>query len=285
MSRRLGRHILVVVLGLVPISGCQSWPLGGSSSLPSGSAANAHARSELPPGDTAEICLALAASMEKSGSEGEAIGQYEKARQLNPSLQQVARHLAVLYDRQGQYTRAVAEYQLAIKLQPKDSDLFNDFGYCHYNHGKWSEAEKYLTEAITLNADNKRAWINLGMTLAQQERYPESLEAFHKALPGAQAHCNIAFIMTTQGKQEEAKKEYRLALAEQADLSLARAALAKLENAKNPVVPAAAPNPPAAVLTAPKPAAPPVEAPTPVTSLPSAPKGNLQLWWPEEGEK
>src|SRR6185369_9509476 len=110
------------------------------------------------------------------------------------------------------------------------ADLLNDLGYCYYSRGKWTDAETTLRKAVTANPQHQRAWVNLGMTLAQMERYQESFEAFTHAVPAAQAHCNLAFILTTQGKRDDAKQAYRLALNFDPGLTLARAALQKLEN-------------------------------------------------------
>ena len=129
------------------------------------------------------------------------------------------------------------EYQKLLKPSPKDADLLNDVGYCYYNQGKWSEAEKYLRQALAINPKLARAWINLGMTLAQQNRIEESLEAFAKVVSPAQAQCNLAFIWTTQGKREEAKAAYRKALTLEPNLAPARIAfLAKLEQPAAPQV-------------------------------------------------
>ena len=61
------------------------------------------------------------------------------------------------------------------------------------------------------------------------ERYGKALEAFQHAVCPAEAHSNLAFTLTTQGKREEAKQAYRQALAMEPNLLIARQALAKLE--------------------------------------------------------
>jgi tetratricopeptide (TPR) repeat protein len=223
---------------------------------------------ELPPKKSAEVCLATAEALEKAAqkyeeqgnlekaaqhepeanhqyekarqSELEAIALYEKARQHGAN-KQVARRLAALYDKQADYARAMEEYQKLLKHAPKDADLLNDVGYCYYNQGKWTEAEKYLRQALAVNDKLARAWVNLGMTLAQEQRTEQALEAFTKVVTPAQARCNLAFIWMTQGKLELAKAAYRQALAQEPNLSIARAALAKLEQPAGPRTAAAIP--------------------------------------------
>ncbi len=54
--------------------------------------------------------------------------------------------------------------------------------------------------------------MNLGLTLAQQGRTPEALEAFGKVVGPAEAQANLGFVLLTQGKREDACAAYRQAL-------------------------------------------------------------------------
>jgi tetratricopeptide (TPR) repeat protein len=186
----------------------------------------------LPPDESAELCRHMAETLSQSGHLREAVGQYELARQYNPKSP-VAHPLALLLDQLGQDDAAEAEFTKALAAEPKNADLYNDLGYHHYTRANWAEAEKYLRHALALNAQHAPAWNNLGMVLAQQERYGESLDAFGKILRPAEAQCNLAFILTTQGKRSDAAESYRRALSLEPNNHLARAALAKLERASD----------------------------------------------------
>jgi Tfp pilus assembly protein PilF len=241
MKRISIRGLLVAALVAGTSTGCKSlMPFGGSKTetAPLGaSAPMAPASSptpklvELPPSDSAKVCLATAELMEKDGKIREAISLYERARQIDPKQRIVCRRLAVLFDRAGDQLQAAKEYDEAIKLFPKDADLWNDIGFFHYNRGRWADAEKSLRQAIALQPKHERAWINLGMTLSQEGKYDEGLAAFMKAVPQGQACCNLAFILTAQGKRDEARKMYQMALSHEPDLEIARTALAKLNKA------------------------------------------------------
>jgi Tfp pilus assembly protein PilF len=184
---------------------------------------------ELPPKKAAQVCLAVAELEEKEGREADAIAQYQKARQFDPSLRSVGRRLAVLYDRTGDADHALAEYRRAIDDNPRDGDLHNDLGYFYYQRGAWAEAERTFRAALALRPDYARAWNNLGMTLAQQQRYEESLAAFQKVVSPANAYCNLGFILMTQGKHAEAKQAYEKALQKDPSLKVAQDALASLQ--------------------------------------------------------
>ena len=140
-----------------------------------------------------------------------------------------AYRLAILYDRQENSTKALAEYQIAVKAAPKDANLLNDFGYFHYERGDYAEAEQLLTQATKADPTNARAWVNLGMTLAQLDRFAEALAAFGKVLPPAEAQYNLGVLLAAKGKTEDARTALREASNRDVNLAPARAALTTLE--------------------------------------------------------
>jgi Tfp pilus assembly protein PilF len=191
--------------------------------------AEAETEPELPPRATAQINLKLAENFEKTGHNEEAAAFYERAREADPKLPGISKRLALLYDRLGKTDQAAAEFQKAIKAAPQDPEVLNGLGYFHYNRGQWDDAEKYLRQATTLDPQYRRAWVNLGMVLCQQQHYDDGFAAFTHAVSNAEAHSNVGFILTVQGKFNEARAEYRQALASNPNLTIARMALAKLE--------------------------------------------------------
>jgi Tfp pilus assembly protein PilF len=189
---------------------------------------------ELPSKPSAALHLSMAEGLEKDETRlADAAFHYEKARQLDPSLNdKAARRLAVIYDRLDQQAAATKEFQELLKKKPKDSALLNDVGYSYYNRGQWAEAETYLRRAVSADKTNKLAWNNLGLALAMQGRYQEGLEAFQKAVSPAEAHLNVGFVLAVQGKNAEAVASYRRALDLEPTLQPAQAALARLEGTR-----------------------------------------------------
>jgi tetratricopeptide (TPR) repeat protein len=232
-------QILTGVFCLTCNLGCLTPFQGIADPAPPGGPGDAHAaKPELAPSAAARVSFTVAEEMEKTGHDAEAVVFYERARQSDAQRAawpwtdhvQVSRQLARLYDRLGDTPHALAEYERALKENPRDVNLLNRFGYFYYSRGKWAEAEEQLRHALALDPRHKRAWVNLGLTLGEQGRYAESLEAFQKAVSEAEAHSNLAFIFTTQGKREEAKQEYRRAVELDPNLVIAQRALDKLEH-------------------------------------------------------
>ncbi|MBL8864350.1 MAG: tetratricopeptide repeat protein [Planctomycetia bacterium] len=187
---------------------------------------------ELSGKPAATLALTMAEELEKAGKDGDAIAYYEKARAADPTANaKAARRLAVLYDRAGDPGKAMQEFRELLKTKPKDPDLLNDIGYSHYNRNEWTEAETHFRKALDYDKTHKRAWVNLGLTLAQQGRTDESLSAFEKAVSPAEAKSNLAFVLATQGKRDAATNLYREALSADSTLKSAQTALAALEKA------------------------------------------------------
>ncbi|HEY3788558.1 MAG TPA: tetratricopeptide repeat protein, partial [Urbifossiella sp.] len=123
--------------------------------------------------------ITMADSLEKQGKDAEAVAYYQWARELDPSLNdRASRHLAVLYDRTDDQAKAMHEFQELLKKKPKDAALLNDLGYSYYNRAQWAEAETYLRKSIVADKHFKPAWVNLGLTLAQQGKQAEAIDAF-----------------------------------------------------------------------------------------------------------
>jgi tetratricopeptide (TPR) repeat protein len=238
--------LFAAVVGLVGTAGCKSTqsvpevPGEIKPALLIGPDATSKAAPpvELPAKESGRLCLRAAQEFEKTfeqkGQDADlknAIQLFEKARANDAAHAKLAsRRLAVLYDKAGEFQKATAEYEALIKANPKDADLLTDLGYSYYCRGDWANAEAYLAKAVQLDPNHKKAWINLGLALAQQAKWDESFQAFCQSVRPADAHCNIAFVLAVQGNTAEAKAQYRQALALDPASRLARAALARLDN-------------------------------------------------------
>ncbi|MFL5330641.1 MAG: tetratricopeptide repeat protein [Gemmataceae bacterium] len=199
----------------------------------------------LPSKKSGEICLTLAIDLEKQGHLEEAAVEYDRARSFDSKSAKVAaRRLGVIYDQAGNERKALAEFDEALKMSPKDPDLLNDVGYCHYNRGRWSKAESYFRQALAISPHHERANINLGLALAQQDKFDESMQAFAKVNTPAQAKANVAFVLASKGKREEAMQAYRDALRAEPGLVAAQQALVALENGGKVNLPKLVPNNP-----------------------------------------
>ncbi len=185
---------------------------------------------DLPATESARLCIATARELERSASFAEAVVQYERARQFDPGIPGVSRKLAGLYNTLDRYSRARDEYQKALAEEPDDALLMNDYGYFHYSHGNLEQAELWLRRSIDADPFLDVAWVNLGVVLADQERYKESLKAFQQVLPSAEAHYNLGICLVRQGRYDEGREALSEALRLDSGLVEAREVIGWMES-------------------------------------------------------
>ena len=167
---------------------------------------------ELPSEQAALACFATAEELASREHNQEAIDMYLRARRFDPNLEGVSRRLAVLYDKEWNVEAARKEYDLALKEDSRDASLWNDFGYFHYQHERWDQAEQAFRRALDLKRDFERAQVNLALTLAEQRRYDESFDAFQVVVSESAARHNLGTILARHGDQEQAKQMLRNAI-------------------------------------------------------------------------
>lgn len=166
--------------------------------------------------------------LEQQGKLSEAREIYQRLIVQYPHRYEPYHRLGVVADRQKRYREAVALYTQAIALNP-DPEIFNDLGYSYYLQGQLDKAESALLKAVSMKPASPRFRNNLGMVYGFQGRYEEALDQFRRGGSEADACYNMAFILATQGKIQEAKRYLMLALAADPTYKKAQEALASLE--------------------------------------------------------
>src|SRR5262249_56804428 len=119
-----------------------------------------------------------------------------------------------------------------------------------YLQRRWEEAEAALRHALALEPGHSRAHNNLGLVLAQAGRPEDALASFRSAgCTEADAHVNLAFVLTLQRRWDEARGYYERALALEPASAPARTGLRQLDTlvakaaAASPLARVAAPVP------------------------------------------
>jgi Tfp pilus assembly protein PilF len=172
-----------------------------------------------------DLCLA---TIDAHISEKHLTGSVQRADQMASKADW--RRLAVLHDRQGDDARAETEYLLAVDVKPRDAERLNALGYFHYSRGRYAEAEKWLRQATAVNPGYQKAWVNLGLTLAQQGHLAEGLAILTNALGPAQAYAKLGMILAERGESGAARDALAKALRLNPEMKEARLALAHLPN-------------------------------------------------------
>jgi predicted CXXCH cytochrome family protein len=115
---------------------------------------------------------------------------------------------ALILGRMKRPEEALVQLELAAKLQPDEPRYPYLIALAYGEMGKQAETEKYLRQVVKVDPTFDRAWYNLGLLLAGQERLDESIEAILKAEQVAAGNPDYPFARATihfrKGEQEQA---------------------------------------------------------------------------------
>ena len=144
-------------------------------------------------------------------------------------MKSIAHRLAVLYDIQGDSVRSLAEYNKALQSDPEKPWIAQRFRVLLLRAGRSCRGRTIAGKALAIEPNHQKALTNLGLVLAGEVRFNESFAAFAKVVGPAAAHSNVGVLMAKQGRNDQAREEFRQALAMDATLPQPKAFLAYLD--------------------------------------------------------
>ena len=111
----------------------------------------------------------------QAGKYEEAIGLFEKALQLDPSLASVHYNLGAAYERKENFEKAREHFQGAIKLKPDFGEAYLSLGNSYLAQRKFdASAIDALTKATELLPASYNAFYNLGVCYSNSGKYAEA---------------------------------------------------------------------------------------------------------------
>ncbi len=133
-----------------------------------------------------------------------------RAQKANETLERAAEALAT-----GQYENALLQYEKALELEPSSTEAFFYKALTLYKSGKFDEAARLFNElaakkpALEIMA---AAFNNAGLALANANKLPEAITAFKQALKAAPNDAEIGknlqqAILELKRQQQEKDKE------------------------------------------------------------------------------
>lgn len=162
----------------------------------------------------ADVQVSLGRTLEGQGQLDQARSAYLEALKGDPKRADAELRLAILDDRKGDEAGADRHFARALKLRPKDPEILCDQGYSLYLRRRWADAETSLQKALAIDPSHARSHANLALVLARQGDSPGALAEFARAgLDPSDARSNLGLILALEGRFEESKREYALALA------------------------------------------------------------------------
>lgn len=115
--------------------------------------------------------------------------------------------LGIVNDVNGRMDAAKPYYYKALELVPNSSEVLNNLGYSYYLSGDFRGSSFLFRRAIDADRGNGKAWSNLGLVLARERRYQESLEAFSQLMDRPRALNSVGYVCMI-GNDDACAEEY-----------------------------------------------------------------------------
>ena len=145
----------------------------------------------------------------------EALAHLEEAVAVSRGSAGMLHEHGVLLQRLQRHADAVDAFDRALTLDAAQSECHSSRAFSLMQLGRWAEAEAGLRRALRHDDRNRLAWHDLGMTLAQLERFDEAIQAFRSAIdiaPDTATSVSLAFVLETFERFDEAETVLRDAL-------------------------------------------------------------------------
>jgi len=142
-----------------------------------------------------------------TGQYEEAVLEFQRALEREPSSDDAYRGLAAAYTAQARLDNAEATYKKAISLRPGYWGSHQDLGRFYYRHGRYQEAEPEFRRVIELTPDNVRGYYSLGALYHLMGRTDEAIALLEHSLalvPTYFAYTNLGTLYFFQGHYAKA---------------------------------------------------------------------------------
>ena len=118
----------------------------------------------------------------KKGLYDEAISQFEKAVQMDPTFEIGYYNLGVAYTTKDQYEEALANYQKVLQIDPGHAQTHFMVGSIYQRGRHYDLAIEEYEKAIENNLDYVEAHFNLGLLYGKKGMFIQAAESFNHAI-------------------------------------------------------------------------------------------------------
>jgi serine/threonine protein kinase/tetratricopeptide (TPR) repeat protein len=159
----------------------------------------------------AESHACLGTVYEGTGKYDDAVSEYRRAVELEPTNDDAIRGLASAYASLGSTDEAEKTLQIAIGVRPQYWANYNSLGALYVSEGRYEEAAKMFAQVIGLAPDSFRGYSNLGATYIRLGRYPEAIKSLQDSIkirPTESALSNLGTAFYSIRQFDSAGKNY-----------------------------------------------------------------------------
>jgi eukaryotic-like serine/threonine-protein kinase len=131
-------------------------------------------------GAAGHSCLGLIA--DGTGKYKDAVTEYRRAMELEPSNEDAYIGLALAYEHDGDITKAEATYQAAVAAHPQSWVAANALGNFYLRRDDYQKAVAMFTKVTELAPEGYAGYVNLGATYNDMGRYRDAIAPLKKSL-------------------------------------------------------------------------------------------------------
>jgi tetratricopeptide (TPR) repeat protein len=145
--------------------------------------------------DSAEAKICLGTVDLGTGQFERAIGDFEKALQIEPTNDAAILGLASGYDGRGDHAAAESTFQKAIQAKPNYYLGYVRLGQFYVRRGRYADATQQFQKEIALVPNSEQAYSRMGGAYIYLNRYEDAITVLRKAIelrPTAASYSNLA---------------------------------------------------------------------------------------------
>jgi len=164
-------------------------------------------------GAAGHVCLGVLAN--GTGKYEEAVDQFQRAAQLEPSNEDAYIGLGGAYERLGKPQDAESTYKKMVQLRSNYWRGYNLLGAFYLRQAQYEDATKMFEKVIERTPESFRGYANLGATYLYEAKYAEAIKPLEKSLaihPTADTYSNLGTAYYYQRRFNEAAQTYEKAV-------------------------------------------------------------------------
>lgn len=159
----------------------------------------------------------------------EARKSYQRAMEIDSKNTEAQLSLARLHIAHDDESKGLDILQKMRQKHPKEAAVWHELGMHHASKKNWNEALVCLHKAAELDPENREYVSKYGFALARTGRYDEGVTCLSRVMGKAEAHFNVARMLSHLEQPELSKEHLRLAVQINPNLAAAREMLAQLD--------------------------------------------------------
>jgi len=112
----------------------------------------------------------------------QAISDFNKALEINPSYAEAYDNRGGAYVAKGQYDLAILDFNKVLEVNPRNPGSYTNRGTAYMNKGMYDQAISDHTKAVEINPKFAWAYYGRGMVYSKKDQYDQAISDFSKAL-------------------------------------------------------------------------------------------------------